>query len=53
MAKKQPTETISSDIKELSDLKVKRVVEETEIYNEKIKQLESKIDLFNFGIKTK
>lgn len=53
MAKKQTTETISHDIKQLSELKVKKVTEQTEIYNEKIKQLESKIDLFYYGIKTK
>ena len=53
MAKKQTTETITQDIKTLNDLKVKRVVEGTDAYDEEIKTLSDRIDLFNFGINSK
>lgn len=53
MAKKQTTETITRDIKTLNDLKVKRVVEVTDIYDDEIKILNEKIQYFNFGIKSK
>lgn len=53
MAKKQTIETITNDIKTLNDLKVKRVVEGTDAYDEEIKRLSDKIDLFNFGINSK
>lgn len=53
MAKKQTTETITQYIKTLNDLKVKRVVEVTDVYDDEIKTLNNKIDLFNFGINSK
>jgi len=51
--KTNPEETISSKIKQLSDLKVKRSVEQTKEYDKQITSLEEEIDYFNFGVKTK
>ena len=48
----KPTQPPISDLqKELNELKVKRSIERTDIYDESIKNLESKINYFFYGIK--
>ena len=47
---KQQTPTIDELQKELNALKVKRTIEKTDIYNERINELQGKIDFVNWGI---
>lgn len=48
---KPPQPPISDLQKELNELKVKRSIERTDIHDERIKNLESKINYFFYGIK--
>lgn len=51
MAKKQNTDPISEDIKRLNELRVLKVIENTDIHDKEINELKIKIDGFYFGIK--
>lgn len=49
--KKQLPPTISELKKELDNLKVKRCIEKTQIYDDRIVELENKIDYLEYGVK--
>ena len=51
--KKQITTPISETQSELNDLQVKKVIENCEAYNPRIKELKAVIDYFNYGLKQK
>lgn len=51
MAKKQNPDPISEDIKRLNELRVFKVIENTDIYDKEINELKSKIDYYFFGLK--
>ena len=51
MAKKQNPDPISEYVKRLNELRVFKVIENTDIYDKEINELKSKIDGFYFGIK--
>lgn len=48
MAKKQTPNPISEDVKRLSELRVFKLIESTDIYDKEINELENKIDKFYF-----
>jgi len=48
---KQQTPTIDDLQKELNALKVKRTLEKTDIYNERINEIENKLNYIYYGAK--
>ena len=50
MAKKQNPDPISEDIKRLNELRVFKVIENTDIYDKEINELKIKIDKFYFNL---